>query len=109
MCDSPILLPFVPCQVLHFLPYKSHGPVLLAEDHTHFLLEQLEHAQMQLATMLMSQHIAPLKEEAAQWAMKLASVAEILQQVGTLGMKSYFHSVYFKQNWGLYNYSKIDS
>lgn len=69
---------------LSFLTYKSHGgSVLLHVDHTHSLQEQLEHTQIQLATMLMSKYIQPLREEAAQWAAKLASVAEILQKVRT--------------------------
>ena len=69
-------------QQLSFLPYKSHGSLaLLHVDHTHSLLEQLEHTQIQLATMLMSKYIQPLREEAAQWAAKLANVAEILQKV----------------------------
>ena len=69
-------------QQLSFLPYKSHGSLaLLHVDHTHSLLEQLEHTQIQLATMLMSKYIQPLREEAAQWAAKLANVAEVLQRV----------------------------
>ena len=68
-------------QNLRFQHYKSHGPVLLNVDHTHTLLEQLEHAQMELANMLMSKHIQPLKEEAIQWAAKLNTLADILQQV----------------------------
>lgn len=68
-------------QNLRFQHYKSHGPILLDIDHTHSLLEQLEHAQMELANMLMSRHIQPLKEEAIQWAAKLSSLADILQQV----------------------------
>ena len=68
-------------QNLHFEQYKSHGPVLLDTDHTYSLLEQLEHAQMQLATMLMSKYIQPLKEEAIQWAAKLATLSDILQLV----------------------------
>ena len=68
-------------QVLQFLPYKTHGFILLVEDHTHFLVEQLEHAGMQLAMMLMSPHINHLREDAAQWAIKLARIGEVLQQV----------------------------
>ena len=68
-------------QVLQFSPYKSRGPLLLAGDHTLSLLERLEHAQTQLATMLMSRHILPLREEASQWAIKLATIAEVLHQV----------------------------
>ena len=68
-------------QNLSFQHYKSHGPVLLEASHTHSLLEQLEHAQMELATMLTSKYIQPLKEEAIQWAAKLASISDILQQV----------------------------
>jgi len=67
-------------QVLQFSVHKPRGPLLLAGDHTLSLLEELEHAQTQLATMLMSRHILPLKEEASQWAVKLASIAEVLQQ-----------------------------
>ena len=71
-------------QQLSFQPYKSHASsALLHIDHTHSLLEQLEHTQIQLATMLMSKYIQPLREEAAQWAAKLATVAEILQKVCT--------------------------
>ena len=68
-------------ETLHFKQYKSHGPALLDKDHTHSLLEQLEHAQIELATMLVSRHIQPLREEAIHWAAKLASVSDILQQV----------------------------
>lgn len=70
--------------VLLFLPYKSHGHALLDKDHTLSLLEQLEHARTLLATMLMSKHISPLREEASQWAVKLANMADILQQVNVL-------------------------
>lgn len=76
-----------PSQVLQFSAHKSRGPLLLAGDHTLSLLEELEHAQTQLATMLMSRHILPLKEEASQWAVKLASIAEVLQQVRKGGGK----------------------
>lgn len=58
-----------------------YGSVLLGIDHTHSLLERLEHAQMELATMLMSRYIQPLREEAIQWAAKLSSLSDILQQV----------------------------
>ena len=69
-------------QVFTFQPYKPHGSsVLLNIDRTHSLIEQLEHTQIQLATMLKSKYIQPLKEEAAQWAAKLASVSEVLQKV----------------------------
>ena len=68
-------------QALVFQQYRGYGSVLLALDHTHSLMERLEHAQVELATMLMSQHIQPLKEEAIQWAAKLSSLADILQQV----------------------------
>lgn len=71
-------------KVLTFQSYKSHGSsVLLSVDHAHSLIEQLEHTQIQLATMLMSKYIQPLKDEAAQWAAKLASVSDILQKVNT--------------------------
>ena len=63
------------------MSYKSHGFVLLTDEHTHSLLEQLEHAQMQLATMLRSKHILPLRDDTAQWAVKLALISEVLQQV----------------------------
>ena len=70
--------------MLAFQPYKSHGSsVLLSIDHTHSLIEQLEHTEIQLATMLMSKYIQPLREEAAQWAAKLASVSDILQKVSS--------------------------
>lgn len=68
-------------QNLSFQHYKSHGPVLLDSDHTHSLLEQLEHAQIELASMLTSKYIQPLREEAIQWAAKLATISDILQQV----------------------------
>jgi len=70
-----------PSQVLQFSVHKPRGPLFLAGDHTLSLLEELEHAQTQLATMLMSRHILPLKEEASQWAVKLTSILEVLQQV----------------------------
>ncbi len=66
---------------LVFLPYKSHGHALLEQEHTLSLIEQLEHAHTLLATMLLSKHISPLREEASQWAIKLGNVADILQQV----------------------------
>ena len=68
-------------RALFFQQYKSYGPVLLDREYSHSLLEQLEHAQIELATMLMSRHIQPLKEEAIQWAAKLASIGDLLQQV----------------------------
>lgn len=71
--------------IIIFSPYKTLGHVLLDKDHTLSLLEQLEHARTLLATMLMSKHIAPLKEEASQWAVKLANIADVLQQVNPCG------------------------
>ncbi len=74
---------------LVFLPYKSHGHALLEREHTLSLIEQLEHAHTLLATMLLSKHIAPLREEASQWAIKLGSVTDILQQVQYMYKRSY--------------------
>lgn len=68
--------------ILLFRPYKSHD--LLDKENTLSLLERLENARTLLATMLMSKHISPLREEASQWAIKLASIADVLQQVSTL-------------------------
>ncbi len=68
-------------QTLVFQQYRGYGMVTLALDHTHSLLEKLEHAEIELATMLMSKYIQPLREEAIQWAAKLSSLADILQQV----------------------------
>jgi len=68
-------------QALVFQKYRGYGSVLLALDHTHSLMERLEHDQVELSTMLMSRYIQPLKEEAIQWAAKLSSLTDILQQV----------------------------
>ena len=68
-------------QVLQFESYKTYGPILLAGGYTHSLLEELDHAQAQLAMMLMSPHIQPLREDTAQWAAKLANIGEVLLQV----------------------------
>ena len=76
--------------MLTFQPYKPHGnSVLLNVDQTHSLIEQLENTQIQLATMLKSKYIQPLREEAAQWAARLACVSEILQKVSILYMHVY--------------------
>lgn len=72
---------FICSQVLQFESYKDYGPILLAGGYTHSLLEELDHAQTQLAMMLMSPHIQPLREDTAQWAAKLASIGEVLLQV----------------------------
>ena len=52
---------------------------LLSEDFTLSLLEQLDSTQTELAVMLMSKHIHPLRSDCAQWAGKLGHVAEVLQ------------------------------
>ena len=69
-------------QALAFQTYRQHGSsALLDIDHTQSQIEQLEDTQIQLATMLQSKHIQPLREEATHWAAKLASVSEVLQKV----------------------------
>ena len=68
-------------QALVFQKYRGYGSVVLALDHTYLLMERLEHDQVELSVMLMSRYIQPLKEEAIQWAAKLSSLADILQQV----------------------------
>ena len=40
-----------------------------------------EDAKAMLAVMLTSKHVAPLREEAASWAVKLKEVGEVLEQV----------------------------
>lgn len=72
---------FVTPQVLQFESYKTYGPILLAGGYTHSLLEELDHAQAQLAVMLMSPHIQPLRDDTAQWAAKLSNIGEVLLQV----------------------------
>lgn len=67
---------------LTFLPYKGHNTALLDKEQTLCLVEQLESAHTLLATMLMSRHISPLKDEVSQWAGRLGGMVNILQQVG---------------------------
>ncbi|KAL5457324.1 hypothetical protein EMCRGX_G034572 [Ephydatia muelleri] len=78
-------------QVLQFESYKTYGPILLAGGYTHSLLEELDHAQAQLAMMLMSPHIQPLREDTAQWAAKLANIGEVLLQ--WLGVQELWHNL----------------
>ena len=42
----------------------------------------LEDAKAQLAMMLTSKYIKPLRDEAASWALKLTDIGEVLDQVG---------------------------
>ena len=72
------------CQVLNFVSYKDLGEVLLATDHAHFLCEGMEEVGLRLATMLVSRHMTPLRDEAGQWAARLARVNDILTQVWIL-------------------------
>ncbi|OWF37572.1 Dynein heavy chain 5, axonemal [Mizuhopecten yessoensis] len=67
-------------QVLTFEHYKKRGPMYLDKVSTERLLEQLEDAQALLANMLTSRYIGPLRDEAAGWAEKLKTVAEVLEQ-----------------------------
>ena len=67
-------------QVLTFEHYKKRGPMYLEKTSTERLLEQLEDAQALLAIMLTSRYIGPLRDEAAGWAEKLKTVAEVLEQ-----------------------------
>lgn len=65
-------------QVLLFQDYKKLGPIVLDQDFTGRLLEQLEDSQVTLASMLMSQHIAPMREDVATWSEKLKEVSHVL-------------------------------
>jgi dynein heavy chain len=63
-------------QVFHF---DTQELPLLSPSHSMLLLESLDSTQTQLTVMLMSKHIDPLRNEAAQWVGKLGTVAEVLQ------------------------------
>ena len=65
-------------QVLQFETHSSFDLPLLSLTQSFSLLEQLDSTQTELAIMLTSRYIHPLKNECAQWAGKLASIAEIL-------------------------------
>ena len=65
--------------MLKFRPHRSTGIPSLSLADTSSLLEQLESALTQLAVMLTSRHVQPIRTEAAQWAGKLGAVAEVLQ------------------------------
>ena len=66
--------------MLQFEAYKSHGFVLLSQSFTRGLLEQLEHAHTSLSIMLKSVYITPHRDEAAQWSLKLTSIADVLHK-----------------------------
>ena len=59
--------------------HSSTNCPLLSLSQSLSLLEQLDSTQTQLTTMLMSQHINPLRNETSQWAGKLSAIAEVLQ------------------------------
>ena len=67
--------------MLNFEKFKSRGPVCLDKENTEKLLELSEDAKASLAVMLTSKHVAPLRDEAASWAVKLKEVGEVLEQV----------------------------
>ena len=64
--------------MLQFETHSSMYLPLLSLTQSLSLLEQLDSTQTELAIMLTSRYIHPLKNECAQWAGKLASIAEIL-------------------------------
>ena len=66
-------------KVLQFQLHSSTNCPLLSPSQSLSLLEQLDSTQTQLATMLTSRHIHPLRNETSQWAGKLSSIAEVLQ------------------------------
>ena len=70
-------------QVLQFTSHKDLGAGLLDVDHTHSLCEGLESVGVRLAAMLVSRHVAPLREEVVQWAGRLSRVNDVLTQVYT--------------------------
>ena len=67
--------------MLNFEKFKNRGLVCLDKVNTEKLLEVSEDAKASLAIMLISKHVAPLREEAASWAVKLKEVGEVLEQV----------------------------
>lgn len=77
-CQSLRLLPLH--QTLQFESYKSSGKILLSQSFTRGLLEQLDHAHTSLSVMLKSPYVGPHREEAAQWSLKLTSIADVLQK-----------------------------
>lgn len=66
-------------KVLQFQLHSSTNCPLLSPSQSLSLLEQLDSTQTQLATMLTSRHIHPLRNETSQWAGKLSAIAEVLQ------------------------------
>ena len=68
-------------QVLNFEKFKNRGLVCIDKENTEKLLEIAEDAKSSLAIMLTSKHVAPLRDEAASWAVKLKEVGEVLDQV----------------------------
>ena len=71
-------------KVLNFEKFKNRGLVCLDKVNTEKLLEISEDAKASLAVMLVSKHVAPLRDEAASWAVKLKEVGEVLEQVHQL-------------------------
>eukprot|EP00795_Rhopilema_esculentum_P017364 gene17364-8957_t len=67
-------------QVLNFERFKNRGLVCIDKENTEKLLEIAEDAKSSLAIMLTSKHVAPLRDEAASWAVKLKEVGEVLDQ-----------------------------
>ena len=78
--QTPPPPPFTLYQTLQFESYKSSGKILLSQSFTRGLLEQLEHAHTSLSVMLKSPYVGPHREEAAQWSLKLTSIADVLQK-----------------------------
>ena len=78
--------------MLNFEKFKSRGWVCLDKVNTEKLLEISEDAKASLAIMLTSKHVAPLRDEAASWAVKLKEVGEVLEQVrSTLNVALFGH------------------
>lgn len=74
--------------MLNFEKFKNRGLVCLDKENTEKLLEISEDAKASLAVMLTSRHVAPLRDEAAGWAVKLKEVGEVLEQVNFVILKN---------------------
>ena len=88
-CIKNILF-FCIIQVLKFESHSHTSIPLLSQSYSFSLLEQLDSTQTDLAVMLLSRHVHPLRSDCAQWAGKLEHISEVLQ-VRIIYMYMYLH------------------
>ena len=109
-CQSFFVLLSFTIQVLKFESHSHTSIPLLSQSYSFSLLEQLDSTQTDLAVMLMSKHIHPLRNDCAQWAGKLEHIAEVLQVHVHVQLNMYMytqlhiHVVYIIHNYYYLNW-----